>query len=302
MLLKTAAVALVALIGAVPAFADPVVTGPRLVVRGVAAQIQIIPEDRADYVAVIGAVGRLPAIEMRREGQTLVLDGKLHRRVRGCASSGGQHTINISGLGRVAQSALPVITIRAPRDVNARIANAGATTVGATRSASLGFDGCGDARIGAVEGGLTVELDGSGDVDFVSVGGGLIGRLDGSGDVRGGDVRGDAMLGLDGSGDIQIGAVGGSLSAELDGSGDIIVAAAHGAAMLSLDGSGDITVRGGAASRLVAEIDGSGNISFLGEARDVHAEIDGSGNIRIARATGNVAQSTHGSGRISVGR
>ncbi|MBL8557074.1 MAG: DUF2807 domain-containing protein [Hyphomonadaceae bacterium] len=303
MLRVTAAAAVVFLAFTGPGIANPAASGPRLVVRGVAAQIQIVPEDRADYAAEIGAPGRLPAIELRREGQTLVLDGKLERRIRSCSSrAGGPVSVTINGIGRVSQAELPTIVIRAPREVAGRIANAGATKIGPARAATLDFDGCGDARFDVVTGDLSVELDGSGDVDFATVGGRLAAQLDGSGDVRGGDVSGDARLILDGSGDIVIGRVGGGLAAELDGSGNITVASVGGATSLSLDGSGNITVRGGTAPRLIADIDGSGNISFLGEAGGVRASIDGSGNIRVARATGEVTQSTDGSGRISIGR
>ena len=303
MLRTAAALAVASLVTAGVAAADPASPGPRLVVRGVAAQIQIIPEDRADFAADAGAAGRLPAIEVRREGQTLVLDGKIERRIRSCSTSrGGAPSVTIAGIGRVAQAALPVVTIRAPRDVSGRIANAGATTVGATHSATLAFEGCGDARIGAIDSDLSVELDGSGDVDFTTVGGRLVARLDGSGDVRGGDVSGDAMLELDGSGDIKVGRVGGGLAAELDGSGDITVLAVNGPAALSLDGSGDIAVHGGSAPRLMAQLDGSGDIAFFGVAGDVIAQVDGSGDVRVQRATGAIQKSTDGSGRVSIGR
>lgn len=298
------AVALVATLGAGAVFANPApAAGPRLVVRGVAAQIQIITEDRADIVAEVGPAGRLPPIELRREGQALIVDGKLQRRIRYCSTRlGGPPSVEINGIGRVAQTALPTITIRAPRDLAATIANAGATTVGATRNATLAFEGCGDARLAAVSGDLSVDLDGSGDVDFATVGGRLAAQLDGSGDVRGASVGGDAALGLDGSGDITVTSVGRGLAAELDGSGDITVASVNGPVSLSLDGSGDILVRGGVAPSLVARIDGSGNVSFLGEAGNVTAEVDGSGNIRVQRATGVVQKSTDGSGDVSIGR
>lgn len=299
MQLKTAALALVALSAAGAAFADTTVSGPRLVVRGVAAQIQIIPEDRADYAAEVGPTGRLPAIQVRREGQVLVLDGRLERRIRGCGL-GAQSSVLVNGLGRVPATALPVVTIRAPRTLRATIANAGTTAVGATQAATLSFDGCGAARIAPVDGDLALDLDGSGDVDIAPVGGRLVLQLDGSGDVRAASAGQDADLDLDGSGDIVLGRVGRGLTAQLDGSGDITVAGVNGPVALSLDGSGDILVREGTASRLSAELDGSGNISFLGEAADVRAHIDGSGNVRIKRATGVVEKSTDGSGRVTI--
>ncbi len=277
--------------------------GPKLLVRGAAARIQIIPEDRADIVATVGAATRLPAPAVRRDGDNLIIDGKLQHRVRSCRSVGGHTTsLVINGVGRVSAAELPTITIRAPRDLVAEIANAGRTDVGPTRNARLTFEGCGDAAVAAVSGDLMVGLDGSGDVDFATVGGRLAAQLDGSGDIRGGAVGGDAMLGLDGSGDLGVASVAGALIGELDGSGDMVVAQASGPTTLSLDGSGDILVRGGAVPRLVVRLDGSGDIAFLGVAGDVDVNLDGSGDIRVARATGDVRKTKDGSGDITVGR
>ena len=283
------------------------VSAPKLLVRGAAARIEIIPEDRVDIVATVGAAtgagARLPVPEVRREGANLVVDGKLQRRIRNCGVGGPGRTpsLTINGVGRVAASDLPTITIRAPRDLVAEIANAGRTGVGAARTGTMHFEGCGDAVIAPVSGDLTVGLDGSGDVDFAAVGGNLAAELDGSGDIRGGAVRGDAMLGLDGSGDIGIASVAGALTAELDGSGDVVVQSSKGPMTLSLDGSGDILVRDGTAARFVARLDGSGDIAFLGVAGDVDASLDGSGDIHVSRATGAVRKSKDGSGDITIG-
>lgn len=284
--------------------AEAQTAGPKLVVRGAAATIEIIAEDRADIVATVGPAGRLPAPEIRREGQTLLIDGKLQRRIRNCGSRGmpgGAPGVTVNGVGRVAYAELPTITIRAPRALAAEIANAGRTRVGPTATASLGFNGCGDAFLAPVAGDLSVRLDGSGDVDFATVGGDLDASLDGSGDIRGGRTAGDARLMLDGSGDVRVGAVDGALNAGLDGSGDIVVEAVDGPATLNLDGSGDILVRGGNAPRLAAGLDGSGDIAFLGAAGDVDAVLDGSGDIRVSRASGRVRKTKSGSGDISVG-
>lgn len=283
------------------------VAGPKLLVRGAAANIEIIPEDRTDIIATVspatGAGVRLPPLELRREGASLFVDGKLQRRIRRCGASGPlgrNRVIQVDGIGGVPVSQLPTIHVRAPRALVAEIANAGHTSA-AAHDADLSFQGCGDAEIAPVAGDLAVRLDGSGDVDFASVGGRLSTNLNGSGDMRGGDVAGAARLGLDGSGDITVGAIRGGLSAELDGSGNIVAASSNGPISLSLDGSGDIAVRAGNAPTLVARLDGSGDIVFLGQARDVDLGVDGSGDIRVAHATGQVRRSKQGSGDITVG-
>ena len=283
------------------------IAGPKLLVRGAAANIEIIPEDRSDIVATVtpptGAGLLLPPLEVRSEGASLIVDGRLEHRIRRCGASGGRgnHGIQVNGVGGVALSELPTIHVRAPRALVAEITNAGHTTVAAAGNGDLTFQGCGGVAIAPVGGNLAVRLDGSGDVDFATVGGRLEANLDGLGDMRGGAIAGAARLGLDGSGDISVAAIAGALTGELDGSGDIVAASASGPVSLSLDGSGDITVRGGAAPTLVARLDGSGDISFLGAVADVDLVLDGSGDIRVAHVTGQVRKSKSGSGDITIG-
>lgn len=295
--------ALAALVMALTDAQADTATGPKLLVKGAAARIEIIPEDRTDIVATLSPSAKVPAPVVRAEGQTLVIDGGLHRRIRSCGGRGptGPGAVTINGIGKVNQADLPAITIRAPRALVAEIANAGATRIGALASGDIDFEGCGDNFIGPVTGDLSVALEGSGDVDFGTVGGRLLAQLDGSGDIRGGAVRRDAVLNLDGSGDVRVESVGGSLAAQLDGSGDIVVATINGPAQLGVDGSGDVLVRGGTAPQLQARVDGSGDVSFLGVAGDVDARVDGSGDVRVTRATGRVNKSKGGSGDISVG-
>lgn len=316
---------------------------PRLVVRGAAAHIAIIPEDRADIDArVTPAPGsRAPVPDVRRDGEALVIDGRLENRIRSCNTDGrGRSSIVVTGLGRLDGAMLPVITVRAPRALAATIANAAETKVGALDSGDLTFTGCGDADMGPVAHDLRVSLDGSGDVNFGAVGGALSARLAGSGDLHGGTVTGAADLRLDGSGDVGVAAVGAGLSAALDGSGDIqtdrivgaarlevdgsgdvklgpvsggltvsldgsgdvVVASVNGITRLDLGGSGDIAVNGGAAPSLIVEADGSGDLAFAGVAGDVDARAGGGGDVRIARATGQVRADDDGSGAIHVGR
>lgn len=295
--------ALAALVMALTDAQAETATGPKLLVKGAAARIEIIPEDRTDIVATVSPSAKVPAPVVRAEGQTLVIDGGLQRRIRSCGGSGpaGVGAVTINGIGKVTQADLPAITIRAPRALVAEIANAGVTRVGALASGDIDFEGCGDNFIGPVTGDLSVALEGSGDVDFGTVGGRLVAQLDGSGDIRGGAVRHDAVLNLDGSGDVRVESVGGALAAQLDGSGDIVVASISGPAQLGVDGSGDVLVRGGTAPQLQARVDGSGDVSFLGVAGDVDARVDGSGDVRVTRATGRVNKSKGGSGDISVG-
>jgi hypothetical protein len=89
-LLATAAVA-------APAFAAE---SPRLQIEHAAARVVVIPEARGDIAYTVDA-GRsgLPAIQVRREGDKLILDGGLkaafgRSRIRGCDSYGASHVVD----------------------------------------------------------------------------------------------------------------------------------------------------------------------------------------------------------------
>lgn len=243
----------------------------------------------------------MPALKVGVAGQELVLDGELDRRIRDCRRLNGSFSVGVAKLGRIERSAMPVITVRTPRDVSLAASGAVISAVGASRSADLRLSGCGDAEIGPVEQLLELDVSGSGDVRANDVGaadidssgsadlalGAVAGALDadlsGSGSLTSGDVAGEANVRLAGSGEVRMGAVRGPLTAKLGGSGDIEVAEAGGDLELAVAGSGDLAVRGGEAGRVKAEIAGSGGISFAGTAASLEASIAGSGTSRSRR-------------------
>jgi len=290
-----------------------------VILRDAVAVLRIVPEDRADVAVTITGGTKLPALKVGVAGDELVLDGELDRRIRDCRTMNGRLSVGVSNLGRVDQSAMPIITIRTPRDVLVATDGAVISEVGASRSAKLRFSGCGDALVGAVEQALALDVSGSGDVrasdagsadidssgsadlTLGAIGGEMEAELSGSGSLTAGDVGGAARLRLAGSGDLQVGAVKGPLTAKLGGSGGIEVAEAGGDLELAVAGSGDLAVRGGQAGRVKAEIAGSGGISFAGTAESLEASIAGSGDVEVAKVTGKVQKSVAGSGEVLVG-
>lgn len=306
-----------------------------------AANVTVIPEDRANIDVAITAGGRLAAPQARMTGEGLVIDGGLGNRFQGCRTNmSGQTTVRIRGVGNVSRSELPQITLRVPRALDLTAAGAVYTEIGASSGGSVNVSGCGDTNIAATAGALAVTLNGSGDVDVEAVSGALTAvlngsgslevestrgearlRLNGSGDLRVGDVDGaldavlagsgslrardarGARLALNGSGSINAGAIHGALDADLTGSGSLRVAFVEGeSADLNLTSSGSLVVNSGRVQRLRARSAGSGGVQFGGAAEVTSATLTGSGSISIADA-GRVEQLIdNGSGSISVGR
>lgn len=297
-MLKTLALTLVAAAAvAAPVFAaEP----PRLQVDHAAARLVVIPENRADIAYTIQP-GRssLPAIQMRREGDKLILDGGLgggfgRSRVRGCDTYSAGHTVNdrevwkldlgksvrIDGIGSVKVADLPVITAHVPMDARIAAGEAVFGEVGPTRSLSLGSGGCGDWKVADVQGLVHVGLGGSGSVHLQRAGSGDF-SIGGSGNVFIAST-GEMHVNIGGSGNVKVGAVNGPLNANIGGSGNVVV-------------------EGGESPKISANIAGSGDVVFKGTAGAVAASIVGSGDVNVRQVTGPISKTVMGSGGVHVG-
>lgn len=254
------------------------------------ARVVVIVEDRRE-VTVEVEPGRadLPALQVRRNGQQILIEGGLRRDVRSCRSGpayprqpGEGASVDLRSRGRIALADAPLVIIRSPRAVDVS-SEAGAVFGSIGPGAStvvLGNGGCGDWIVANTTGSMQLAVGGPGAIR------------------AGSSARLKASVG--GSGDILAGSTG-ALDASVGGSGDITVISVNGQTQLAIGGSGDIVVRRGVAPSLSAAIAGSGDIDFRGEAGNVDAAIAGSGDIRVARATGRVERAVVGSGDIHIG-
>lgn len=292
--------------------ASPVVAraaaDPGVRVEHAAARLVVIPEARAD-VSVVVTPGdpRLPALDVRREGRTVVLDGGLRGRIGACRGSdlslNGRRpliTVEVRGVGRVPFDRLPLVTARVPLVADVAGGEAVWGEVGPSRRLAVSNAGCGDWRLAPVQEALAVEDAGSGDVRAASAGA-LDWRSSGSGDLTAGPVAGSATLRMAGSGDARLERVGGPLDVALAGSGDVAAARVEGPVQAAIHGSGNVHIAAGRASAVRVEVAGSGDFVFDGEAGSLQARSAGSGDIRVARVTGPVSRATAGSGEITVG-
>lgn len=314
------------------------VPSPALIVRDAALRVVVTPEDRADVSATLrGGSGEVPAPTLRREGSSLVVDGGLRDRIRGCGTgvtiagvisysndgdddrSQDRVRVRIEGVGSVRQNELPLLDVRVPMHARVEVSGAVFGAIGRTESVSLSNSGCGHWTVANTRGGSSLTqlgsgdiragssgrtqalVRGSGDVALVSVSGPLTAEVVGSGDVRVQSVAGPVTARVRGSGDVRLnGGAAQGLDGEVHGSGDLRVATANGAVRLATYGSGDAVVDGGRATRLQAEVRGSGDVRFGGTTGAASAAVNGSGDIRIAEATGPVARAVRGSGDIYV--
>ena len=160
-LIAAAAVATLAGLAAAPASAAEVE------IRNAVARVVVIVEDRQDIgVEVTQGQTRLPAIQVRREGGDVKIDGGLRRNgmwgsndgIRSCnsgrsdaAQPGQGATVEVRDLGRIRLEDAPLIVVRTPRVVDVSASGAVFGSVGrGARSVELDNGGCGNWNVANV--------------------------------------------------------------------------------------------------------------------------------------------------------
>ncbi len=267
-------------------------------IRNAVARVVVIVEDRQDIaVEVTQGRSRLPAVQVRRNGRDVEIDGGLRRNglwgrgdgIRNCnsgradaAQPGQGATVEVRDLGRIRLEDAPLIILRTPRNVDVSAGGAVFGAVGrGARSVELDSGGCGGWTIANVDGDLELGVGGSGS-------------------IRAGTSRTlDASVG--GSGSVLAGGTG-DLKVAVGGSGNVEVASANGQGDISIGGSGGVNVRQGRMDKLSVAIGGSGDVRYGGTTRDLSVAIAGSGNVRVGAATGSVSRTVVGSGTLHIGR
>ena len=205
---STAVIAAAAVLS-VPAQAK---ASPEVEIKDAVARVVVIVEDRADVaVEVTQGNTRLPALQIRRRGDEIQIDGGLGGRrfndaIRNCRSGpadarqpGDGASVEVRDLGRINVSDAPLIIVRSPRDVKVSAGSAVFGAVGrGARTVELSNGGCGDWVVANTDGALDLSLGGSGDIR-TGTSRSLEASLGGSGTIRAG-ATGDLDLSLGGSG------------------------------------------------------------------------------------------------------
>lgn len=254
---------------------------PGVEIRDAVARVIIIPEARGDVaVSVVRANPRLP-LKVRREGDTVVVDGGLGWRSPNCHGAFGRPAASVWGIGDIGWGEMPQVVVRTPMIVRVGAGGAVFGSIGRGAGVDLSNSGCGDWKVADQAGPLRVSLAGSGDV--------------GAGTATSVDVH------VSGSADVDMVAALGGLGVTVTGSGDIRLARVDGPMKVRVGGSGDVTVRGGAVTDLDVGVAGSGNVTFGGVARSLQVNVAGAGDVKVAKVTGPVSKHIVGSGDVTVG-
>lgn len=271
--------------------------GNELRIRHGVARVTITPEDRDDFLIEINSPGGVPMPEVTSDAARVTIDGRLRGRIGDCREDG---TADLRGYDPITVENLPVINIRAPRDLVIERGGAGTTEIGASESLNIDITGCSAVTAGDVAGPLEVDLAGSGRLN-AGAARSLNADVAGSGQVSVGAVSEYAELDIAGSGEVRIASLTGQLNADSAGSGAVVVeGGAVSLAELDLAGSGDVDIAA-PVETLNASIVGSGDVSVTNTIGDIDAEIAGSGSISAQAVTGDVRKEVWGSGDVHIG-
>ncbi|MBY0565196.1 MAG: DUF2807 domain-containing protein [Hyphomonadaceae bacterium] len=271
-------------------------SGERLRLRHLAARVEILPEERADFLVEIENPGGAPMPQVTAEGGVITVDGQLRGRIDDCIDGGAE----LDGYGTLGADQLPRVVIRAPRVLNLTRSGAGTTAIGAAQEVDLDVSGCSAVAVGDVAGVLSVELAGSGSVQTAAANS-LKASIAGSGEVATGAIAAGAEIDLAGSGNVSIASLTGDLSVDSAGSGDAEIGGGQiGEALIDVAGSGNVVIAA-PVNRLDVDLVGSGNVEVDAAVGALEAEIAGSGNVRVDSVTGSVTREVWGSGEVNIG-
>lgn len=248
--------------------------------RNVYANVEIIPEDRADVAVDLRASdGRLPLPRVTRSGGDVLVDGGLSS-LHACGGiRPGQH-IGIPGHGWLSTFSAVTITVHTPRDAHVAVSGAVIGNVHAARGFDLSTDGCSRWRIADVSGTLAIHQAGAASI------------------VAG--AAGKAVLDLSGLTQVDLGEAHG-LDVDMSGMGKVRLKSISGPVDASLSGMGSVNIAGGRAQRVRADVSGMGGFSLHGSASELDADVSGVGGVHVDHVYGAVKKNVSGIGRVSVG-
>lgn len=257
------------------------VAAPSIEIKDAVARVIVVPEARDDIRVDI--VGKNPALPLKItvNGDKVVVDGDLERRVQACRGEGEGASVRVDRQGEIAYRDMPQLVVRTPRDVQISASGAVYGVIGRSASIDLAKGGCGDWTIANVIGKLKISQAGAGET--------RIGQI------------GEGHLRVAGSGSIRTAAVRNGLKVDIAGSGDVASASVSGPYTISIAGSGDVRAAAGRVTEMTVNIAGSGDIDFRGVADKLKARIAGAGDIRVREVRGETSRAVMGSGKVIIG-
>ncbi|MFN3229036.1 MAG: GIN domain-containing protein [Asticcacaulis sp.] len=290
-----APVALVSALAMVPGLAQAEKTSSlaSLKVKDAVVRLVVIPEDRTDFsYSLTKGSEAFPSLTVRQDGNRLIFDGGLKRKIRGCNNMRGNAgsmpidpmkpdpdaRITLRDGQDLKLSDAPLLVVRAPKSVAVSTSGASVVAVGRTQALEVNNAGCGAWTVANVEQRLEINQAGSGKI------------------VAGNSASTEVSVA--GSGDIYI-ADTKALEVSIAGSGDVSARSVEGPVEVSIAGSGDVRIQQGKISHLEVSIAGSGDIKAP-RVVDLSVSIMGSGDVEVETIEGKRNVSIMGGGRINV--
>ncbi len=285
--------ALVSALALVPSLAQAEKSMASLKVKDAVVRLVVIPEDRTDFsYSLTKGSEAFPVLTVRQDGNRLVFDGNLKRKIRSCnnmRNKAGNMPIDPMTPDPEAQVTLrdgqdlklseaPLLVVRAPKSVAVSTSGASVVAVGRSQSLEVSNAGCGAWTVANVEQRLEINQAGSGKI------------------VAGNSA--ETKVSVAGSGDIYV-ADTKALEVSIAGSGDVSARRVEGPAEVNIAGSGDVRIQQGKLSKLDVSIAGSGDIKAP-RVVDLTVSIMGSGDVEVESIEGKRSVSIMGGGRINV--
>ena len=267
-------------LGLVLAAGSAQAASPRVEIKDAVARVTVIPEARADIKVEFLTTNPSLPMQVRAQGDKVIVDGDLDHKIRSCDGSGSNATVRVDGK-TIRYADMPQVVIRTPKAVNIEAGGAVFGAIGKSDSLELSNAGCGDWTVANVVGEMQLNQAGSGDTQTGSAG--------------------SAKVRVAGSGDVKTQNIAGPLDVNIAGSGDIWTASVNGVLDVKIAGSGDVKVAGGQGGAMTVSVAGSGGVDFGGAADSLKARIAGSGDVRVKAVKGEVSKAIVGSGAVTIG-
>lgn len=267
-------------LGVVLAAGSAQAASPRVEIKDAVARVTVIPEARSDIKVEFLTTNPSLPMQVRTQGDKVIVDGELDNKIRSCDGSGPDAIVRV-GAKTIRYGDMPQVVIRTPKDVNIEAGGAVFGAVGKSASLELSNAGCGDWTVANVAGEMRLNQAGSGDTQTGSAG--------------------SAKVRVAGSGDVKTQTIAGPLDVNIAGSGDIWTASVNGSLDVKIAGSGDVKVAGGQGGAMTVSVAGSGGVDFGGAADSLKARIAGSGDVRVKAVKGEVSKAILGSGTVTIG-
>lgn len=292
----------------VAGFAGSAEARPTLELRNLRAEVEIIPEERADFAISVdmtaaaalidkdGAQGEVPTVTIR--GETARIEANWSTAVPTYyVATNGKGDMDIAAEKAKAHKpqqhpeGLPHIRVKAPANFTVISNSQVFGHIGTSQSLKITDNGRGDWTIGTVAG--DVDLKAHGFANFHLAGAGKANfDLFGTANIDCGDVQ-SLEADLSGAGDVTVGHVAGKAYIVIGGIGDVIAQSISGWTDVTIMNAGAVRVLGGTLPDLsVRSIDGLGSVDIAGEVTNADISIGTKTRVHLHRVTGKLKSKT----------